>query len=147
MSDKTFEVYLAYEDYDGVIKEESVRVIKEGENYRVDSIPLFSSNLAVGDLVDVECEDGKLYFFDLIKASGHSTVQIVFFDHKARSAVIEALSEFGCGYAGTSALNYLSVDIPGNVCYSAVRSILESYARKGVVDFKEACLGSRPGTK
>jgi hypothetical protein len=143
MRDESCAVYLAYKDYDENIKEESVSAVRVGENYRLKSIPLFASNLAVDDLISVEYDEGKLYFLDLIQPSGHSTVQIVFFDENKYSSVTTVLEKNGCRCARVNATNYLSVDIPDDISYGNIRSVLDFYADSGILDFKEAFLGDR----
>jgi hypothetical protein len=143
MRDESCAVYLAYKDYDENIKEEAVTAVKEGENYRLTGIPIFASNLAVDDLISVAYDEGKLYFLDLIRPSGHSTVQIVFFDESKYASVITVLEKNGCRCASVDADNYLSADIPDDISYGNIRSVLDFYAGSGILDFKEACLGDR----
>jgi hypothetical protein len=76
------EIVLTYrhEEEDENIFTENVGAVKDGEFYRLIHIPAFAVNLAIGDLVKVEFDDGEYHFDELIEESGNSTVHIVIFD-------------------------------------------------------------------
>ena len=70
---------LVYHDLEGKLAIESIWAEKEGQYYRVKNIPFFAPNVAYNDLISVEADHDELFFDHLIKPSGHSTIQIIFF--------------------------------------------------------------------
>jgi hypothetical protein len=131
---------LVYND-EGVLKKESVWVTKFGDNYKVDNIPFFAPNIALGDLVEAEEDEDELYFFELIKPSGHSTIQLVFFQKEADASVLQELERMGCSWEGSHLKNYIAVDVPSKMEYEIAKQFLTEQRTKGLLDFKEACLG------
>ncbi|UTG65317.1 DUF4265 domain-containing protein [Elizabethkingia anophelis] len=73
-------VILTYYDIDGNIAVETLWAeFKEDIKYQIKNIPFFASSLAFDDIITVEEENGDLHFHEIINASEHSTLQIVFF--------------------------------------------------------------------
>lgn len=137
MNNKIFLVYKDGNEY----KVESVWATKVGEFYRIDNIPFFAKNIASGDIVSVENDEGQLYFDELIQASGNSVVRIVFFDEKNIPQVTKELEKMGCNWEGSHSSNLISVDIPKSVSYESVKSYLIKGRQDGLFDYQEACLG------
>ncbi|GGH76679.1 hypothetical protein HNQ91_004310 [Filimonas zeae] len=133
-------IMLAYRNDEGSVNIESVWATKEGEFYRINNIPFFTSNIALNDLIKAKENNGALYYDDLVEASGHSTVQIVFLQKDALKGVTEQLEKFGCGWEGSHLKYLISVDIPANVDYAPIKSYLVNAEEQEVLSYKEACL-------
>ncbi|WP_400190580.1 DUF4265 domain-containing protein [Hymenobacter sp. B81] len=118
------------------------RVIAErvGDYYRVILIPAFAKNLAYGDLIAVEYDEGEFHFEDLIEESGYSVVHIVVFQTAASENIAEALARFGCGVNPHVSDNYIVVNIPPEVDYEPVQAFLLTEESSGTIDFRESCL-------
>jgi len=145
MNEKHYEVCLIYKRDDS-FDEELVKVKKRETSYEIADIPFFSENLAVGDLIDVEEDEGQFYFLDLLAPSGHSTVQMVLFRPECRQLLREKMQELSCKCDDRNIPNYLAIDIPTNVDYSDVRSQLDHFEQNGFINFKEACLSDKHRT-
>ncbi len=137
MKDK---VILVYRDIEGEIAQEIIWVQKSNEYFKVDNIPFYAPNLALNDIISVEVDQGELYFDELIQASGHSTLQIVFFDDNCSDEVLKYLENFECSWEGMKNEPYYSIDIPPHIDYSGIKSYLIEQRKVKILDFQEACL-------
>lgn len=137
MKDKVLFVYQDEAEY----KTESVWATKVGEYYKIDNIPFFAKNIAAGDIVSVENDEGQLYFDELIQASGNSVVRIVFFNENNIPQVTKELERMGCNWEGSHLTKLISVDIPKDISYEKLRSYLVKGRSSGLFDYQEACLG------
>ena len=133
-------VVLVYKDSEGKIANETIWVQVEGNNFKVDSIPFFAPNLAMNDIISVEYDEGTMYFDGLIYPSGHSTIQIIFFQLDAVNKVLKILEGIGCTWEGLKNNPYFTIDIPTTVNYEVVRDFLNRKLAEKILDFKEACL-------
>ncbi len=137
MKDKVLLVYQDEAEY----MIESVWATKIGDYYKIDNIPFFAKNIAPGDIVSVENDEGQLYFDELIQASGNSVVRIAFFDENNISKVTEELEKMGCNWEGSHLTKLISVDIPNEIAYEKVKNYLVLGRETGLFDYQEACLG------
>ncbi|WPV69675.1 MULTISPECIES: DUF4265 domain-containing protein [unclassified Chitinophaga] len=133
-------VKLVYKDFDGNIKIESVWAEKVGNYYRIVNVPFFASNLAYGDIVSAEEDDGQLYFDELIEPSGHSTIQMIIYNKGDVKRIGEELVALGCDWEGSHLEGYISVDVPATISYVPIKKYLEDGALNKKWDYKEACL-------
>lgn len=136
-------IKLVYYNQVGNIDVESVWSKKEGEFYRIKNIPFFASNLSYNDLVKVDEEDGELFFDELVEPSGHSTLQIIFFDEKIISQVTAYFIEQGCSWEGSHKKNYISVDVPADIKYNNIKGHLDVLELEKKLSYKEACLAHK----
>lgn len=134
-------VVLVYRDSEDEIAEETIWTEKlENGYYRIDNIPFYAPNLAYKDIITVEDDEGVLYFDDLIKSSGHSTVQIIFLKEIEIEKVLSKLENMGCKWEGMKNQPYYSVDIPLNINFSSVKQFLDEQSKKEILDYKVSCL-------
>jgi hypothetical protein len=138
MSDS--KILLTYKDDDGSYKVESVWATKEGDYYRINNIPFLATNIALNDVVSAEEDDGALYFDKLIEPSGHSAVQMVIFDEKEVMQIGKELEKLGCTWEGSHIKTLISIDIPKEISYTAVKQYLDKGEKDGRWSYKEACL-------
>lgn len=137
-------VILVYENQEGNLAIESVWANKVGEYYRIDSIPFFAKNLSLNDLVEVDPEGDALYFSKLISESGWSTVQLVIMDKDHAQGVIDSIERMGLSWEGLGKDNqYLALGIPPTASYSEIKSVLDSLAAQGVLDYRESCISGK----
>lgn len=133
-------VLLTYDDGEGNYQVESVWATKQGSNYRIDNIPFFAPNIALGDLVSIEEDEGELHFESLVQPSGHSTVQMIIFDENKMLLVGSELENLGCTWEGSHIKNLISIDIPKNIDYGIVKQYLDKGEKENHWSYKEACL-------
>lgn len=131
-------VLLVYNDNEEY-KVESVWTKKVGENYQIENIPFFANNIALGDIVSVEDDEGELYFEELIEASENSTIRIVFFEVEHKIGVCNMIEKFECDWEGSHLPKLVSINVPSDVNYKEVKSYLDSL---NIIDYQEGCLSS-----
>jgi len=133
-------VYL--EEIENTYRTEMVDAEKEGDYYRMVALPFFAKNLAIGDLIAVEDEDGVHYFDDLIKKSGRSTVRILFWNEGIINKTLEKLKLLGAVvFTLPEVTKYVALDIPAEIDYSPIQEFLKTGKLNQSWDFDEACLG------
>jgi hypothetical protein len=89
-------VTVVYYDVNQEIAEEKLWIEKKNDlEYQIKNIPFFAPNLAYNDIISVENDEGELYFEDLIRASEHSTIQIVFFNTESIKDVTNDIEKNG----------------------------------------------------
>src|SRR5580698_1189571 len=87
---------LPYKDDEGVIRGETVLATKEGNYYRIKSIPVYASKIALYDLIEVREWEGVLYFHKIMEDSGRNVIQMILFKERQIKAIIRDLEQFGC---------------------------------------------------
>lgn len=133
-------ISLVYYDLEENIAIETVFASKEGKYYRVKNIPFFASNIAYNDLVEIDEEDGILYFESLIEPSGHSTIQVTIYKDKYLNKFTNTIEKLKCDWEGSHLPNYLSIDVPKSIDYFKIKEFLEKGFNDSLWDYKEACL-------
>ena len=133
-------VTIVYYDYSGKIAEENLWVEPIGEYFKIDNIPFFAPNLAVNDIISIEDDNGILYFDSLIKPSGHSTLQVIFYNEEDAVSVIKEIERLDCKWEGMKNQPYFAIDVPSNIDYGVIKNVLDEKCRKNILDYKESCL-------
>lgn len=133
-------ILLTYKDDEGNYQIESVWATKEGDYYRINNIPFLASNIALNDLVKAEEDSGALYFEELIKASGHSVVQIIILIDETKDMLTSELETRRCTWEGSHLNSLISVDVPSDVDYFSLKKYLDNGEQNGFWTYKEACL-------
>lgn len=112
-----------------------------GHLYEIDSIPFFTREATVGDVILTrEDSNGNLWFQDIDRQSTHSLIRVVFFDHDCVDDVIEKLRAIGCSTERMQQFNLVAVDVPGNVSLERVQEFLHAQSSDGRIDYEEALL-------
>jgi hypothetical protein len=119
---------------------ERVDAEKCGDYYKLITVPAFAKNIAYGDIVKVEFDDGEFHFDKLIKESGFSVVHIVIWKPACKDAVVNSLDRFRCGVNTNVADNYLVISIPPTVFYPPVQTYLLKEKASANIDFRESSL-------
>lgn len=130
------------EDGDDEIFTEKVAAEKFGDYYKLVHVPAFACNIAYGDIVAVEYEEGEFYFNELIEESGFSVLHVVFFKPDTREEAIYALQKLGCSVNSHIATNYLVVCISPTTNYQPIRMYLLNQQSLENISFRESCLGN-----
>ena len=133
---------IVYKDIQNLIAEETIWVKPKGDYYQIRNIPFFAPNLALNDLIIVEKDGSLLYFDEIVKTSGHSTIQIIVLKECEKNRIIKQLELLNCQWEGLNKQKYLAVDISPQLDYKTIRNFLEKEASELVLDYKEACLSS-----
>lgn len=112
-----------------------------GGNFEIDSIPFFTRDATVGDLVRAFTDStGALWFDGVEYRSRRSLIRVVFFEPDCKPSVVARLKEMGCGTEGMDAFKLLAVDVPADMDLSNIQDFLRSEAAAGHLDYEEAIL-------
>lgn len=127
--------------HDGTQEIESVWARPVGENFSIENIPFYATDLALGDVVSASIDpDGGKRYQRLVTPSGHSTLQVVVFDRNGVEAVREKLRTMGCASELSDLPTLIAVDVPADVEYEPIRDWLDSLERAETASYREACL-------
>jgi hypothetical protein len=121
---------------------ETLWVMKRDSGYEIDNIPFYVQELALGDIVTAEPDEGgALWFSELVAPSGHSTVHLWFTQEKDVEPVRAVLRQLGCPSEVSDLPRLVAVDVPPDVPYKQVKEFLEQCESSGRLQYQEACLG------
>jgi hypothetical protein len=118
---------------------ERVAAEKVGEYYKIIHVPAFAPNIAYGDIVKVEFDDGEFHFDQLIEESGYSVAHIIVWKIESKDLIVSALNNLGCGVNTHLAENYIVVSVPPELLYEPIRHMLEKEWISKNIDFRD-CL-------
>jgi len=129
-----------HEPEDEEIFSERVDAVKAGDYYKLVHVPAFAPNIAYGDIVKVEYDDGEYYFDELIEESGFSVIHVIIWDAQAKHSVISMLTQLHCGVNTNVADDYMVISVPPAAQYPPIRTYLTEQKEQGGIDFGETCL-------
>jgi hypothetical protein len=126
----------------GEAETETIWTMRREDGYEIDNVPFYVKELAVGDVVSVQADiDGVLWYSELVRASGHSTIRLWFSDARDVSPTRDELRKLGCGSEVSDLPRLVAVDVPPTVSYDKVKKFLDEGERAGTFEYQEACLG------
>ncbi len=135
------------QDEDGYppVSAERIWALDAGEGrYKLDNIPFFARELALGDIVSAVPEEGAdegiLRYQRVVEPSGHSTFRVLVYDKAQIQAVRGLLEQLGCGTEKSHLPRLVAIDIPPTVSLQAVRQALETGREQERWDYEEACV-------
>ena len=142
---KIEKIIIPYYNVENILSKEIIfgKEISNGK-YVIENIPLYTKNLALGDILLAErLDDGKLYFEDLLETSENSTVRVIFFNYD-ETIVLNFLKEMekcGVNWVGFIGGSYYSMNINKELDYKPIKNFLEQ--NRGIIDYEEACLSDK----
>jgi hypothetical protein len=132
-----------YENSAGENETETMWALKREDGYEIDNIPFYVKGLALGDVVSARAEaDGTLWFSELVRSSGHSTIQLWFSDEHDVQPIRDELKRMGCASEVSDLPRLVAVDVAPGVSYVQVKGFLDQSEHAGTFEYQEACLGS-----
>jgi hypothetical protein len=131
---------LPYKDDEGRIRGETVLAAKEGPYYRIRSIPLYASKIALYDLISTQTREGVPYFHKVIEGSGRSVIQMIVFKERQVKAVQNDLEQFGCIWRRGDDKHLIAFDVPKYMPYQPIKDWLDQGEKEQRWGYREACL-------
>lgn len=120
---------------------ETLWAIKVGEGlFKIDNIPFFVTEIAVGDVVSAEREDGMLRYKEVVQPSGHSTYRVIVYNHDEVSAVHGTFKQMGCSTEQSHLRGLIAIDVPPSIARDELKRVLEAGREQDRWDYEEACL-------
>jgi hypothetical protein len=133
-------VILPYKYDKGVIRGEAVLATKEGDYYRIKSIPAYASKIALYDLIGTRKRSGVLYFNKIIESSGRNVIQMIVFRVRQIKAIGQDLEQFGCVWRRSENKHLIAFDVSQYVSYRPIKDWLDQGEREERWGYREACL-------
>ena len=133
---------LPYKDDEGIIRGEAVLATKEGNYYRIKSIPVHASKIALYDLIDIRKREGILYFHKIIESSGRSVIQMIVFKDRQIKVIGKDLEQFGCLWRRSDDKHLIAFDVPKHVPYRPIKDWLDQGEREQRWGYREAGLSN-----
>jgi hypothetical protein len=124
----------------------------EPTQYRIDNIPFFVLGVSNDDVVVAQPDEVQvLRYVSLAKENGHSTVRVILYDSTPDNKPLaertrrlrEQMRLIGCPSEQSHIPGLISVDVPPNVHFEAVRALLESGAERELWDYEEATIAHK----
>ena len=141
-SGKKIHFHLA-KDKDGYppVESESLWAVPHGDSFRLDNIPFFAKDVSSDDLVDATPDDeGQLWFRVVRARGGHSTFRLLVDNPNQVSRWRAKLREMGCSSEQDLIPNLIAVDVPPEVDFGSVWTVLSTGEDAGELDIEEGCL-------
>jgi Domain of unknown function (DUF4265) len=116
--------------------------------FKLDNIPFFGPLIATDDIFRAEYDEVEKNFThkETIESSGNSILQILVLEKEFDKEIIrEKLTAINCISEGLND-TFFAVEIPKNVDYSIVKSILNEYESHSIIEFAEPCLSEKHRT-
>ena len=133
---------LEVEDSWPPVSVETLWVTEAGEGkFRIDSIPFFVPDIAIGDLVAGEMDhENVLQFSRKLEEGGHSTIHAILTDDDTGPAIKEELKRAGCRIENSPWPSLFSIDVPGSEVLAEAHRILDGHAAADEIEYEDACL-------
>jgi len=131
---------LPYKDDEGGVRGEIVLASKEGPYYRIKSIPIHASKIALYDLISIRIREDVLYFHKIIESSGRSVIQMFVFKNRQIKAIGSDLEKFGCMWRRGDDKHLIAFDVPKHVPYQPIKDWLDQGEREQRWGYREACM-------
>jgi hypothetical protein len=120
---------------------ESLWVTPVQAGFKIENIPFYARSLALGDVVKVVKKHDFLYFKKLLRASGHSTIRLIFFRKNLIQTTLNELEAMGCSSEISDIKTLVAVDVPSEKIYKLVKVYLDKGETEGKWEYEEGCLG------
>ncbi|KAF2080901.1 MULTISPECIES: DUF4265 domain-containing protein [Flavobacterium] len=137
-----------YSDYlDEVVSETMWAEIIDLEKglFKLDNIPFFGPLIATDDIFYAEYDETEERFMHrkTIQNSGNSIIQVAVLEKGFDKEIIrEKLKALNCLSEGLNE-TFFAAEIAKDIDYSLVRSLLNEYESKEIIEFAEPCLSEK----
>jgi hypothetical protein len=120
----------------------------EKGHFKLDNIPFFGPLIATEDIFYAEFDEDEqaLVYRKTLESFGNSILQVVILEKGFDKELIrEELKSIHCA---SESLNetLFAVEVPKNVDYSIVKSLLSEYELQEIIEFAEPCLSEKHRT-
>ena len=121
------------------IEDETLWALRhEDGTFEVESIPIDTHEVAVGDIVNAETDHGKLRVTEVIRKSKNSVLHVVPADIRQRDKVCAEAEALGCECETEGGT--LAVHVPAEVEYAPVHRLFEEAQRAGRLTYETLVL-------
>lgn len=134
--------------HNNVLDEETVETMwaiivnKDKGLYKLDSIPFYAPNISSDDIIFAEFDkdENHLTYRATIEYSGNSTIQVVIMDKTTiTNDIRDVFNKLGC-QSEKFKEGYFVINVPAEVDYKPIKSILDELESKNIIAYAEPCL-------
>jgi hypothetical protein len=108
--------------------------------YSVDNIPFYVKGISSGDVISAETDGEQLIFKKLVHPSPNSVVRLYISNTDDVQAARDSFRRLGCESELSYIPNLVAVEIPGNVSFEPVGSLLAEGTESGRWEYQEGVL-------
>ncbi|WP_445432655.1 DUF4265 domain-containing protein [Chryseobacterium indoltheticum] len=130
-------------DQDEIIKENVWAKKMDEDTYQIDNIPFYAYLYACDDIVNAEETDGQLKVVKLVKASGNSTVRLLFESEEELLLVKKEVESLSMEAESMLRNKLLAVNIPNNLSYKEVKNFFDKGEEFKQFEYEEACISEK----
>ena len=139
---------ILFRSYNPILEQEVAEAIwadvvnQEMGYYRLCSIPLYTLEIASGDVVEAAWDDEEvmLTYRGVVTPSGNSTVWVVVVDDDTDIEVIRnVFFELGCVSEAMSN-RYFAMEVKADTNYLQIKDMLNTFKSQRLIDYAEPCL-------
>jgi hypothetical protein len=109
-------------------------------HFRIDSIPFFAKQVAVGDVVRVKESDGNYRFDRVITKSKNSLIRVIVYKGSDGEQIRRNLAGLGCSTEAFKDQPIVAVDVPAPTDLTRVQEYLAELERTDVASYEEPIL-------
>jgi hypothetical protein len=114
---------------------EKLHVVKVGEHYRIESVPVYSNLMCKGDIITIKKMEGEFWLDDIIESSDNSTIRIEFLDMKQRLTIMFYLADLGCESHCVKKGKVCSLNVPGSLDFKVIDDYLQKFEDQRVINY------------
>lgn len=132
---------IAFVDENGDIENMHAAPLPDG-TFRLDNVPFRVCGISLGDEFRVVPKEGRLFFEEIVRRSGHSTYRVRLAPERSHDVFLNSwssLEEAGCTFEGSDldGRRLYAIDVPPEADVTAVYKKLEEGEERGIWQFEE----------
>ncbi len=107
---------------------------------RLDNIPFFSRDVALGDVVKIEQVGDELRYVSTLKRSGNSLFRVVYYPPTDPAELRRRIEKLGCETEMDASHTLIAVSAPSGDHVKRLQALLAAGENKGELGYEEAIL-------
>lgn len=108
--------------------------------YCVDNIPFYVKGISSGDLISAKSDGDQLIFENLVRPSSNSVIRLFVSDAAEVQRARDSFRALGCESELSNLPRLVAVEIPGDVSFAPVATLLAEGAESGRWEYEEGVL-------
>lgn len=109
-----------------------------GMIYKIDSIPFFTYEVALGDEIAVFCGDSELSYLEIVRNSSNSQLRVVCFKETNQEEIRVSHSLIGCDTEWLEKFRINTVNITDAASIGAALKSPEIFEEQGLLEYEDA---------
>jgi hypothetical protein len=105
--------------------------------YCIDNIPFYVDGISSGDMISAESDGEQLTFKELVRPSSNSVFRLYVSDASEMQVIRDSFRALGCESELSNLPKLVAVEVPGNVSFDPVATLLEQGEESGRWEYDE----------